>query len=213
MRAKHYLIIVLCILLGLSLASCGTDDFEIKAVRLSSNSYLVVSTDNLSRQDEDLLTIYFPDNLEQTPVGSMAKIRLSGLIRESYPPQADAKAVELIDEKASVSTNPNLAERIAWHLGENAYLIDVRSEAEYIAGHISGAILMPPEVIADRISEEIPDREAVLLLYCRTGNRSGQAVKQLQELGYSVVINAGGIVEYDGDLITGSDPGTIHGMG
>lgn len=209
MRTKHYLIIVMCTFLGLSLTACGTDDFEIEAVRLSSNSYLVVSTDDFSRQVGDLLTIYFPDNLEQTPVGSMAKIRLTGTIRESYPPQVDAKALELIAEKTSVVTDPNVAERIAWHLGENAYLIDVRSEAEYIAGHISGAILMPPEVIADRILEEIPDREAVLLLYCRSGNRSGQAVKQVQELGYSVVINAGGIIEYDGDLITGSDPGPI----
>ncbi|MDD2427403.1 MAG: rhodanese-like domain-containing protein [Eubacteriales bacterium] len=208
MNIKRYLVFALSTVLSLSLFACGgTNDFEIEAVRLRANSYLVVSTDDFSRQVGDLVTSYFPENLEQPPVGSLAKIRLSGEIRESYPPQTDAKSVELIEEKASVVTNPNVAERIAWHLGENAFLIDVRSEGEYTAGHISGAILMPPDEIADRILVEIPEREAVLLLYCRTGNRSAAAAKQVRDLGYAVVIDAGGIVDYEGDLITGSDPG------
>ena len=111
------------------------------------------------------------------------------------------------DEKATVVTDPDTAERIAWHLGENVFLIDVRTEAEYTEGHISGAILMPPEVIADRLIDEIPDRDAVLLLYCRSGNRSAAAAKIVRERGYSLVIDAGGIIQYSGDLVTGPDPG------
>ena len=209
MRKKAYLIIVLCLLFVLSLVACGKDNFKIEAVRLRANSYLIISTDDFSRQIGDLVTISFPDKLEQPPVGSLAGISLSETIRESYPPQADARAVEIIDEKATVVTDPDTAERIAWHLGENAFLIDVRTEAEYTEGHISGAILMPPEVIADRLIDEIPDRDAVLLLYCRSGNRSAAAAKIVRELGYSLVIDAGGIIQYSGDLVTGPDPGPL----
>ena len=209
MRKKAYLIIVLCLLFVLSLMACSKDDFKIEAVRLRADSYLIISTDDFSRQIGDLVTISFPDKLEQPPVGSLAGISLSETIRESYPPQADAKAVEIIDEKATVVTDPDTAERIAWHLGENVFLIDVRTEAEYIEGHISGSLLMPVEVIADRIVDEIPDRDAVLLLYSRSGNRSATAGKMVRELGYSLVIDAGGIIKYEGKLITGSDPGAM----
>ncbi|NLC40768.1 MAG: rhodanese-like domain-containing protein [Clostridiaceae bacterium] len=209
MRKQAYLIFVLILVLVFSLVACGKDDNKIEAVRLKANSYLVVSEDDFSRQIGDLVTISFPDKLEQPPVGSLAAISLSGTIRESYPPQTDAKAVEIINEKAKVVTDPNTAERIAWHLGENVFLIDVRTEAEYTDGHISGAILMPADVIADRLIDEIPDREAVLLLYCRSGNRSAAAAKIVRELGYSVVIDAGGIITYEGDPITGSDPGAM----
>lgn len=211
MRSKKLLVLVLVLLLAGGLISCNSDKTEIEAVRLHSNSYLIVSKNEFSQQIGDLITIYFPDNLEQPPLGSLAKINLAPEIRESYPPQADAKAVKVIDEKASVLTDPDAAERIAWHLGENAYLIDVRSESEYIEGHLSGAILMPSEDFAERLPAEIPDREAVLLLYCRTGNRSSAALKQAQDLGYLVAINAGGVVDYTGELVTGSEPGPRPG--
>ncbi|NLV99549.1 MAG: rhodanese-like domain-containing protein [Clostridiaceae bacterium] len=209
MRKKAYLTFALCLLLVFSLVACEKDYIKIEAVRLRANSYLVISQDDLSHQIGDLVTISFPAKLDQPPVGSLAQISLSQEIRESYPPQADAKAVELIDEKALVVTDPNVAEKIAWHLGENVFLIDVRTEAEYIEGHISGSLLMPVEVIADRIVDEIPDRDAVLLLYCRSGNRSATAGKMVRELGYSLVIDAGGIIKYEGKLITGSDPGAM----
>ena len=209
MRKKVYLILMLVPVLLFSLVACGKDDNKIEAVRLRANSYLVISDNEFSRQIGDLVTIFFPDKLDQPPIGSLALISMNDTIRESYPPQADAKAVELINEKAKVVTDPNTAERIAWHLGENAFLIDVRTEAEYTGGHISGAILMPPEVIADSLIDKVPDREAVLLLYCRSGNRSAAAAKIVRELGYSVVIDAGGVIAYEGDLVTGSDPGPM----
>jgi rhodanese-related sulfurtransferase len=211
MRTKKLLVLVLFLLLAGGLISCNSDKTEIEAVRLHSNSYLIVSKNEFSQQIGDLITIYFPDNLEQPPLGSLAKISLGPEIRESYPPQADAKSVKIVDEKASVLTDPNVAERIAWHLGENAYLIDVRSESEYVEGHLSGAILMPSEDFAERLPAEIPDRETVILLYCRTGNRSSAALKQAQDLGYIVAINAGGVVDYEGELVTGSEPGPRPG--
>lgn len=78
-------------------------------------------------------------------------------------------------------------------LADDAYWIDVRTPEEYAAGHVSGAVNIPYEVIGQRISEVTEDRDAVIYLYCRSGRRSGIALDTLTEAGYSNAINAGGL--------------------
>lgn len=75
----------------------------------------------------------------------------------------------------------------------DAYWIDVRTPDEFAAGHVSGAVNIPYEVIGERISEVTQDREAVIYLYCRSGRRSGIALETLVEAGYRNAINAGGL--------------------
>ncbi|WP_394561927.1 rhodanese-like domain-containing protein [Aquipseudomonas alcaligenes] len=74
----------------------------------------------------------------------------------------------------------------------NAVLIDVRTQEEFAAGALPGASLIPHEQIAQRIAAVAPDKNAPVVLYCRSGRRSGIAQDRLLELGYSNVINAGG---------------------
>ena len=70
--------------------------------------------------------------------------------------------------------------------------IDVRSQAEYDSGHVSGALLMPHTEIASMITAAVPDKNAEIHLYCRSGRRAQAALETLQALGYTKVKNEGG---------------------
>ena len=76
----------------------------------------------------------------------------------------------------------------------NGYiLLDTRTQEEYDQSHIPGALLIPHTEIAERAEEELPDKDQVILVYCRSGNRSKQASAALAELGYTNVKEFGGI--------------------
>ena len=76
---------------------------------------------------------------------------------------------------------------------KNYVLIDARTESEYAEGHIDGAILIPEYEIADRAEALIPDKNTLILVYCRTGRRSKIAADELVKLGYTNVKEFGGI--------------------
>jgi len=71
------------------------------------------------------------------------------------------------------------------------YVVDARTEGEWKAGHIKGAILIPYDEIKERIAEVTTNKSAHIALYCRSGRRSGIALKSLQKLGYRNVKNLG----------------------
>lgn len=73
------------------------------------------------------------------------------------------------------------------------YIIDVRTESEWKAGHIQDAILIPYDEIKARIVEVTTNKSAPIALYCRSGRRSGIALTSLRELGYLNVDNLGSL--------------------
>lgn len=81
-------------------------------------------------------------------------------------------------------------------------IVDVRRQDEYDAGHIPGAILIPNESIDCDSPEALPDYDQVLLIYCRSGNRSKQAAQKLAGMGYTHIFEFGGIITWTGDIIT-----------
>lgn len=80
-------------------------------------------------------------------------------------------------------------------------VLDVRTEEEYNQGHIEGSILIPNTEINKRASEELPDKDASILIYCRSGNRSAIAAKKLVNLGYTNVYDFGGINDWEYEII------------
>ncbi|KRW59925.1 rhodanese-like domain-containing protein [Pseudomonas sp. TTU2014-080ASC] len=74
-------------------------------------------------------------------------------------------------------------------------LIDVRTEAEFAEGALDGAENISYEHIAEQITTLAPDKDTTIVLYCRSGRRSGIALDSLRALGYTHVINAGGYKE------------------
>ena len=79
-------------------------------------------------------------------------------------------------------------------------LVDVRRPDEFDAGYIPGAINIPNESITDKEISELPDKDAKILVYCRSGNRSVQASQKLVKLGYKNIIEIGGINSYTGEI-------------
>ena len=85
-------------------------------------------------------------------------------------------------------------------------VVDVRQPDEYAAGHIPGAVLVVNEEIGDQPPEALPDKDAELLVYCRSGRRSKEAAQKLADLGYTNVYEFGGILEWPYDIVEGSEP-------
>ena len=83
---------------------------------------------------------------------------------------------------------------------EDYILLDVRTQSEYDAGHIPGAILIPNTEIAQRAEQELPNKDQLILIYCRSGNRSKQAAKILADMGYTDVREFGGIRDWPYDV-------------
>ena len=84
---------------------------------------------------------------------------------------------------------------------EEGYIIlDVRTAAEFDEKHILGAINIPNEAIGTDAIPELPDKDQLILVYCRSGNRSKQASEKLVKLGYTNVQNIGGIAAYSGKV-------------
>lgn len=79
-------------------------------------------------------------------------------------------------------------------------IIDVRTESEYQQGHIKNAINIPNESIDESVSEILTDKDQLLLVYCRSGNRSKQASEKLAKLGYSNIYEFGGISDFPGEI-------------
>ena len=77
---------------------------------------------------------------------------------------------------------------------QEVLILDVREQNEYDSGHIPGAVLLPVGSITEESAAEvIPEKDATVLVYCRSGNRSKTAAKTLAELGYTGIYEFGGI--------------------
>ena len=81
-------------------------------------------------------------------------------------------------------------------------IVDVRRQDEYDEGHIPGAILIPNESIGCDSPEALPDYEQIILIYCRSGNRSKQAAQKLASMGYTNIYEFGGINTWTGEIVT-----------
>ena len=83
---------------------------------------------------------------------------------------------------------------------KNSILLDVRTEEEYNSGHIEKSINIPLQRIEDSL-KIISDKSTPIYVYCRSGGRSSSATALLTKLGYSNVINIGGITSYMGKVV------------
>lgn len=80
-------------------------------------------------------------------------------------------------------------------------IIDARTGSEFAEGHIEGAILIPEYEIADRAEKELPNKDALILVYCRSGRRSKIASEELVKLGYTNVKEFGGIIDWPYEIV------------
>ncbi|MGM0653570.1 MAG: rhodanese-like domain-containing protein [Bacillota bacterium] len=101
---------------------------------------------------------------------------------------------EIFEEAEYKSLSPEEAKEMMEN--EDVIVVDVRTEEEFRQGHIEGAILIPDYDLDTLASEKLPDREATILLYCRSGNRSKLSAHLLNGMGYQNVYDFGGILDW-----------------
>ena len=88
---------------------------------------------------------------------------------------------------------------------ENYIILDVRTHEEFAAGHIPGAIVIPNETIGTEEISQLPDKDQLIMVYCRSGNRSKQASDKLVKLGYTNIVEFGGINSWPGETVSGME--------
>ena len=94
-------------------------------------------------------------------------------------------------------------EAVAMMEQETGYIIlDVRRPDEFAAGHIPHAINVPNESIGTAEISELPDKDQLILVYCRSGRRSKEASEKLVKLGYTNIVEFGGILDWKGEIVT-----------
>ena len=103
---------------------------------------------------------------------------------ESYRQTTMEEAVTLMEEEADY------------------ILLDVRTVEEFNERHIPGAIVIPNETIGTEEIAELPDKDQLILVYCRSGNRSKQASEKLVKLGYTNIVEIGGINDWTGETVS-----------
>lgn len=113
----------------------------------------------------------------------------------SEMPQAEQKAVY---RKISAKQAKEMMEA-----GNPYILLDVRTKAEFTEIRIEGAILIPDNEIRNRAGTELPDKNALVFVYCRSGRRSAGAARELASMGYTNVYDMGGIVDWPFDTVRG----------
>ena len=87
--------------------------------------------------------------------------------------------------------------------GSGYIILDVRTPEEFAEKHIPGAINVANETIGTDEIPELPDKDQLILVYCRSGNRSKQASEKLVALGYTNIVEFGGINDWPGEIVTG----------
>ena len=97
----------------------------------------------------------------------------------------------------------SMDEAIAMMESESDYIIlDVRTTEEFADKHIPDAINIPNETIGTEDIPELPDKDQLILVYCRSGNRSKQASDKLVGLGYTNIVEFGGINDWPGETVS-----------
>jgi len=105
------------------------------------------------------------------------------------------KALEKGEKAMYEQITPEEAKRIM-DSGEEHIILDTREQDEFDEGHIPNAILIPYTEIENKAEEMLPDKDKLILLYCRSGRRSKIAAESLAKLGYTNVKEFGGIIDW-----------------
>ena len=121
---------------------------------------------------------------EEAPLSTEAPTtKTTEMINMTYEQISQSEAKEIMDTKSDY------------------IIIDARTQEEFDEGHIENAILIPEYEIQEKAPELIPDKNALILVYCRSGRRSKIASEALVQLGYTNVKEFGGIIDWEYEIV------------
>lgn len=165
-----------------------------EATALSESLFL---TDN--QATGPLVRINYPED-NKVEIFSHIEYSYDGTITRSMPGQINAQEISVKSTRPkSIKINVKLASDIKSLLGQEAILLDVRTKEEYREGHLSNSINMDLQGLADNL-DKLPNKDRLIVVYCRSGNRSNQAQMILEKNGY-FVLDAGGVIGFENLLV------------
>ena len=107
------------------------------------------------------------------------------------------------DKQTNTYRSITMDEALTVMVEETGYIIlDVRRPDEFAAGHIPNAINVPNETIGTSEIPELPDKDQLIMVYCRSGRRSKEASEKFVKLGYTNIVEFGGILDYTGEIVS-----------
>lgn len=129
----------------------------------------------------------------------MMLITACGIMEQTDTPIEELEVTESLEETETaeaeyIKLTPEEAKEMIDT--EDVIILDVRTEEEFQQGHIEGAVLIPDYDLDKLAAEMLPDKEATILIYCRSGNRSKLASHLLIGMGYQNVYDFGGILDW-----------------
>ena len=114
-----------------------------------------------------------------------------------------ADKIETVNEQINTYRQISMEEAVTMMAQESGYIIlDVRRADEYAAGHIPNAINVANEDIGTAEIAQLPDKDQLILVYCRSGRRSKEAAEKLVKLGYTNIVEFGGILDWTGETVS-----------
>ena len=115
---------------------------------------------------------------------------------------------QFVDSSSTAETEESGYEQISMEEAQrimdtedNIIILDVRTQQEFDEGHIPNAICVPNETITGESIPELPDKQQIILVYCRSGRRSKEARRKLSSYGYTNIKEFGGIIDWTGEVI------------
>ena len=202
--------VTFCLLIVVTLTGClgndsgGTLSFNAVVESVNGQSILVVLKEpaDFDKASVDLSDVKDLPALES---GDWVFVTILPEIRESYPVQVTAVSLRILtDEEIESMQYQVISAEDAKNIMEDGspyVLLDVRTPEEFKEGHIEGALLLPNTEIEAKASSVLPDKDARILVYCRSGNRSEEAALKLIDMGYSNVYDFGGIIDWPYDIV------------
>ena len=128
---------------------------------------------------------------------------LTGNITEKDTGAVGTEVNDTMNEQTNTYRQISVDEAIAMMAQETGYIIlDVRRPNEFAAGHIPGAINIANESIGTAEIPELPDKDQLIMVYCRSGRRSKEAAEKMVKLGYTNIVEFGGILDWIGEIET-----------
>ena len=205
MNKKKYFsfILIVAMILGLALPGCQKtsepSELPYEALHLGNFLFVITKTTEDTKTILHLPVVAHFDEPQDLQVGDVMALAFDQLM-ESFPPQAViTSSKKLLEEHKAYLANFDLAQQLLEIRPEQTYLIDVRTKEEFEEGHVPNSINIPLDQI-ESIVDIVPDTDSTLLLYCQSGRRTVTAAKALLNLGYKVIFDLGGILNYVGDL-------------
>ncbi|MGI6121812.1 MAG: rhodanese-like domain-containing protein [Saccharofermentanales bacterium] len=205
MNKKKYFsfILIVAMILGLALPGCQKtsepSELPYEALHLGNFLFVITKTTEDTKTNLHLPVVAHFDEPQDLQVGDVMALAFDQLM-ESFPPQAViTSSKKLLEEHKAYLANFDLAQQLLEIRPEQTYLIDVRTKEEFEEGHVPNSINIPLDQI-ESIVDIVPDTDSTLLLYCQSGRRTVTAAKALLDLGYKVIFDLGGILNYVGDL-------------